>query len=116
MNAANGRQVPAGVGERYQNERTPQVVGRDSRGQEYAVSRGSAGVCLIGIRGPSQPGFEGCSPFDEDLVGTTYLGNGRVRTVVLQAGSSSTPRQMASGDRIAPGLWVSESTGELSGG
>lgn len=60
--AANGREVPAQVVEQFQNQRKPRVLGRDSRGQEYALSRGTGGVCLIAVRDSSRPGFEACAP------------------------------------------------------
>lgn len=114
--AAKGRQVPAQVAERFTDIREPRVVGADARGQEYALSAGSGGHCLIAVRGAGRPGFEACGPDrDEDMVTTTYMGEGRVRTVVLQARASSRARDSGMAE-VAPGLLVSMTEGELDGG
>lgn len=116
--AANGREVPAQVADRFQDRQKPRVLGADKRGQEYALSAGTAGSCLIAVRSASQSGFEACAPsIDRDLTTMVYLGNGRIRTVVLQAhATGQPPARLAGGERVAPGLWVSESAGELPGG
>lgn len=117
--AATGREVPAQVGSTFQNYHRPRVAGSDSKGQEYALSSGSEGVCLVAVRGAAATGFEACAPTDKsrDLTVTTYVGNGRIRTVLLQAAASdSAPAAARGGERVAPGLWVTETAGELPGG
>jgi hypothetical protein len=119
--AATGREVAAALlPTEYVDVARPRVVGADPvSGQEYAFSVGTGGNCLIAVRGAGVPGFESCSPLDRDRTTVVYLGEGRIRTIVLQAEATSEPpslQAVGGGKKIAPGLWVSESTGALPGG
>lgn len=120
--AAKGREVPAQVPDRYIDLAKPRVIGADpNTGQEYAVSSGTAGHCLIAVRTPTQSGFETCGPdLDRDNTVVVAVGQGRVRTIVLQAqAATEAPTLMksttAQQTKVAPGLWVAESTGTLPG-
>jgi hypothetical protein len=115
--AANGREVPSQVEAVFQDRSTPRVVGADAKGQEYAVSRGSGGVCLIALRAPNRPGFEVCGAEQRDITTMTMMGEGRVRTLVLQAhATKGAPAALPQASRVAPGLWVAEAAGGLPGG
>jgi len=119
--AAVGREVPAQVPDQYVDISMPRVVGSDpATGQEYAISSGTGGNCLIAVREPGRAGFESCGPnTDRDSTMTVALGGGRIRTIVLQAAAASEPSTMRAaggGTQVAPGLWVSESAGSLPGG
>jgi hypothetical protein len=113
--AASGREVPAQLDKDYVNVHGARVVGADSHGQQYALSRGTGGHCLIAVRGEQRPGFEACGPsLNQDVTAMVYLGAHRIRTVVLQANASSAP--ITGAEQVALGLWVAESDGELPGG
>lgn len=119
--AATGREVPASVPQRYADLRAPRVVGADpSTGQEYAFSSGTQGHCLIAVRSPGVSGFEVCGPdLPRDNNVVVALGGGKVRTVVVQADASTPPpaaRSASESKVIAPGVWITESAGELPGG
>lgn len=116
--AAKGREVPAQVEAQYQDRARPRVVGADARGQEYAISRGSGGICLIGVRAAATSGFEVCGPARErDMTTMTAVADDRLRTVVLQArATKEPPAQAPTAAQVAPGLWVAETAGALPGG
>ena len=116
--AATGRVVAAKLDADYTSTHVPRLVGADARGQEYALSRGSAGVCLVGLHNDRTGGFEACSGAGNDLTVTTALDGGNIRTVTLQAHATSASATSAAGvatELVAPGLWVAWSAGTLPG-
>lgn len=116
--AAKGHEVAAQISRHFADIHPPRIVGADSTRQEYALSRGTGGVCLIAVRSGRNAGFEVCTPYrDQDVTTQTLMPGHRVRTVVLQARARSTSGGRATvSERVAPGLWVGESSGELPGG